>query len=229
MTEATYGDETLRVVREVSQQGASRIALLMRHSAREFRRDLHDLENPLTDEGRALSSRFGARLPASFALRGYASPPERCQETARLALAAHPGEATRVRAVESLGVFYALDQQKVWKQLMALDGLAEFVARWSEESLVADALIPAQLAAELVLRSTLVRLRTAPNGGASHLDVCVSHDMTVMLVRHQLLQEHALDYPVEFLDGLVLYELDGLVYLRSQHGAAVDVTELCHA
>ena len=61
--EDDFGDATARMTRAVFAQGAKRAVLLMRHSAREYRRDIHDLENPLTDAGRALAARFGAALP----------------------------------------------------------------------------------------------------------------------------------------------------------------------
>ena len=46
-----YGITTAAMVNETFAQGVERGVLLMRHSAREFRRDIHDLENPLTDHG----------------------------------------------------------------------------------------------------------------------------------------------------------------------------------
>ena len=65
---------------------AVRGVLLMRHSAREFNRDINDLLNPLTDHGRQLAVAMGGALTADIQLRGYASPPERCVETAELLL-----------------------------------------------------------------------------------------------------------------------------------------------
>ena len=56
-----FGDATARMTRAVFSEGVDRAVLLMRHSAREYRRDIHDLENPLTQEGRELAARFGAR------------------------------------------------------------------------------------------------------------------------------------------------------------------------
>ena len=77
-----YGDATRELVRSVFEEGASHAALLMRHSAREFAPGRHDLENPLTDEGRELARQLGVGLPKNVLLRGYASPAERCLETA---------------------------------------------------------------------------------------------------------------------------------------------------
>ena len=78
---ATNGDETVRLIESAFDAGARHVGLLMRHSAREFVPGRHDLENPLTDEGRALAERMGASLPKDLLVRGYASPAERCLRT----------------------------------------------------------------------------------------------------------------------------------------------------
>ena len=77
-----YGDATATMVSDLVDQGVDHIALLARHSAREFDHEKHDLLNTLTDEGRSLAIRLGGLLPKTYTLRAYASPPERCVETA---------------------------------------------------------------------------------------------------------------------------------------------------
>ncbi|MCZ0944299.1 MAG: histidine phosphatase family protein, partial [Gammaproteobacteria bacterium] len=114
---SAHGDAALAMIGEVLADGVDHAAVLLRHSARTFEPGLHDLDNLLTDEGRALCCRFGRRLPKELTLRAYASPAQRCLETAQLILEAHEAEGgsiTRHRPVEALGVFYALDQMKMW-------------------------------------------------------------------------------------------------------------------
>ena len=130
----TFGDATARMTRAVFSEGVDRAVLLMRHSAREYRRDIHDLENPLTEEGRALAARFGTQLP-DVNLRGYSSPVKRCTDTGTLAIGASSaagrgGVVSRVRDVEAFGVFYALDQIRMWKGLRDAGGLANYVGGW---------------------------------------------------------------------------------------------------
>jgi broad specificity phosphatase PhoE len=222
-----YGEATLALVQGVLDRGVERAALLMRHSAREFNREIHDLLNPLTDEGREYCLQLGAALPEGLHLRGYASPPERCVETAQLVVDAHAadgGSFTRTRVVESLGVFYALDQIKMWKGLHDAGGLEPYTREWTHGRVPVDAMIPAPQAASLVASATLHRLRTAT--ARHHLDVCVTHDMTVLLVRDRLLEQPVEDHEVRFLDGLVLFEQDGGVWLQSQHGPAREISSL---
>lgn len=219
-----YGRETADLVNEVYASGVKRAVLLMRHSARTHRRDIHDLLNPLTDHGRGLCRNFGAALPKALTVRGYASPPERCMETAQIAISAHEqsgGAGTRTRPVEALGVFYALDQQKMWKGLTLADGLADYVGQWFANDVPTDAMMPADLAVQMVLRVLAGKLRE--DRDKSQLDLCVSHDMTVYTVRHGVGLEDLEGPKVEYLDGLLLFERDGKVWMRSQHGSEVEV------
>ena len=221
--EIACGDATLELIERAFAEGAEHVAVLMRHSAREFVPGRHDLLNPLTDEGRALARRMGERLPKSALVRAYASPADRCMETAALLLAGHAsggGRTTRHRAVEALGVFYVLDQMKMFKSMtdstgqgLRLDrpegGLRSFLDRWFDGALDPDVMVPAAVAARLV--ATVVAAKLAQPVARPQLDLCVSHDMTLYLVRAQLLGLAPAAADVGFLDGLVFYSgPDGL-------------------
>ncbi|MFT5894908.1 MAG: hypothetical protein ACJAVI_004444 [Candidatus Azotimanducaceae bacterium] len=220
-----FGDATADLVNNVLTDGADRAVLLMRHSARTFDRSINDLLNPLTDHGRNLCAKLGQKLPKQLTIKGYASPPERCVETAEKTIAAHSengGVGGRTRPVEALGVFYCLDQQKMWKVLSACDGLADFVDRWFDQKMPVDVLMPPELAVLMVMRVLLAKLERL---NANQMDLCVTHDMTVFTMRHGMGLEPAHGPDVEFLDGLVLFEKSGRRLLRSHHGGEVDVTE----
>ena len=221
-----FGEATASMVQTVFDQGAQRAVLLMRHSARTFDRNIHDLLNPLTEHGRNLSRRLGKLLPKDLRIRGYASPPERGMETAQIVIASHEehgGEGHRTRPVEALGPFYALDQQKMWKGLSQTDGLASYVGQWFDEDVPRDAMIPAPLAVDLILRVLIEKLYAS--GAERQLDLCVTHDMTIYTMRHGLGLESVEGPDVEFLDGLVLFEADGKLRMRSQHGSEIEIAE----
>ena len=215
-----YGDGTAALIEQTLDRGVDHAVVLMRHSARTYEKGLHDLLNNLTDAGRNLCRRFGRRLPKDLTLRAYASPAQRCLETAQLILAAHHeagGAVTRRRPVEGLGVFYALDQMKMWRGMSEADGMAPYLQAWFDGKTPRDVLIPADLAANLVLQVMVGKLE-APIA-KQQLDLCVSHDMTLYLVRDRLLGEPAHGSKVEFLDGLIAWrDADGL-RLQSQQGA----------
>ena len=219
-----FGKETGRLVAEVFDEGVERAVLLMRHSARTFDRSINDLLNNLTDHGRNLCASLGESLPKDIRVRGYASPAQRCVETAELVIAAHVaagGEGARTRALEALGVFYALDQRKMWKILTTSDGLADYVAKWFAEKVPIDAMIPAPQAVDLVMQVLLPKLERRMAGRS--LDLCVTHDMTVFTLRHGLGLEPVSGPDVEFLDGLMLFEIGGRTFVRSHHGGEVEV------
>ena len=222
-----YGRATAALVADAVADGMQNGVLLMRHSARTFDRSIHDLLNPLTDHGRRLCRQLGDALPKAFSVRGFASPPERCMETAQIVIDAHAaagGAGGRTRPVEALGVFYALDQQKMWKGLMAAEGLPDYVGQWFAGEVPTDAMMPAEVAVEMILRVLGAKLDAAQTSeGACSLDLCVTHDMTVYTMRHGVGLESVAGPEVEFLDGLLLYEKDGERMMRSQHGGVVRV------
>ena len=219
MTKNAYGDRTLAVLDSLETAGATRAALIMRHSAREYVAGRHDLANPLTDAGRAYARNFGERLGSAWALRAYSSPAGRCVETAELICQgqnASPG--ARVRPVEALGVFYALDQQRMFKAMSEIRmNLPNFVAAWQAGDLAEDIMMNAEQAAMTLLRLLWVRLRARPEGGGQALlDVHVSHDLTLYLLRAVAgALAPSEDAPVRYLDGLVLFEADGQAFLTT--------------
>ena len=220
-----FGRKTAAMVNEVFDSGVDRAVLLMRHSAREFNREINDLLNPLTEHGRALCSSLGRALPKDVNVKGYASPPERCMETAKIVIGAHTddgGMGGRTRPVEGLGVFYSLDQMKMWMVLRECEGLADYVSRWVNGEVPSDAVMPAELATDMILRVLTSKL--AADGAERQLDLCVSHDMTICMVRHQVGLEPAHGPTVEFLDGLILFEREGELRLASHHGGEVTVS-----
>ncbi len=221
-----YGEATLDLLHRVLGSGVDHAVVLMRHSAREFAPGRHDLLNPLTPEGRQRAQDLGARLPKHLTLRGYASPPERCMETAALVLEGHKlkgGEATRHRPLEALGVFYALDQIKMWKCMSQAGGLVPFLQIWFAQEVPGDAMMPADLAARLVLRVLADKL-DAPVAD-QQLDICVSHDMTLYLLRDRLLNQPVDGPEVGFLDALVVYRQGGQIWMTSHHGEARPVSQ----
>ena len=211
------------MVNEVFDEDVDRAVLLMRHSARTFDRSIHDLLNNLTDHGRKLCGALGASLPKDLSVRGYASPPQRCMETAERVIRAHVaggGKGGRIRPVEALGVFYGLDQQKMWAMMQQADGLADYVNKWFADDVPTDAMMPASQAVDLVMRVLSTKLRTELPGRS--LDLCVTHDMTVFTLRHGLGLEPVTGPDVEFLDGLILFERDRKIFVRSHHGSEVE-------
>ena len=220
-----YGEATSRLINSVFDRGITRAVLLMRHSAREYNAGINDLLNPLTDPGRSYSRAFGRRLAKDIFVKGYASPPERCVETGELVLEAHVagnGNGQGVRPVEGLGVFYAIDQIKMWKGMKAAGGLSDYLAQWIKGQVPEDAMLSPSYAATTVMRLLKGKL-DAPSDQKKQLDLCVSHDMTVLFIRHFFGLEPVDAEPIEYLDGLVLYRAEEGLVLESQHGRTCSI------
>jgi broad specificity phosphatase PhoE len=219
------GTTTLELVQNVLARGATHIALLMRHSAREYAPGKHDLLNPLTDEGREFSRSLGEKLPKSLLVRGYTSPAERCVETAALIMAGHAGKGgaiSRNRIIEALGVFYVLDQMKMYKAMQAEGGLVPLLNAWFGGTLADDILMPPDIAARLVGRLSALKLE--PDSGQAKLDLLVSHDFTLYTIKDRLLAQSPLTYPdVHYLDGVAFFNLNGKTYVQSHHGDPIEL------
>jgi hypothetical protein len=227
----TFGDATARMTRAVFSEGVDRAVLLMRHSAREYRRDIHDLENPLTEEGRALAARFGTQLP-DVNLRGYSSPVKRCTGYRHLGhwriqcrRAGWCGQSVCV-TWRRLAFSMRLDQIRMWKGLRDAGGLANYVGGWFAGDVSQAAMMNPHRAVAMVLEVMLDKLRApATEAGQRQLDLCVTHDMTIFTMRHGAGLETVDAEDVKFMDGLILFEKDAKVYFASQHGGVVEVDD----
>jgi broad specificity phosphatase PhoE len=205
------GDAALALIGSLYGDGVDHVVALMRHSAREFEPGRHDLLNPLTDEGRTLARRLGNELPKALLARAYASPAQRCVETAELILEGHKergGRVARQRPVEALGVFYVLDQMKMYRAMTQATGQAPFLERWFAGAVEGDVMMPADVAAKLVARVAAAKLDSPI--ARPQLEICVSHDMTLYLVRDRLLGRPVAESGVvNFLDAVMFYHRDG--------------------
>ena len=221
----TPGENTLKLVNDLFNQGTEHIILLMRHSAREYEPGRHDLLNPLTEEGRMLAKDLGRKLPKSVIIRGYTSPAERCVDTAEQIMAGHKengGQVMRNRVVEALGVFYVLDQMKMFMAMQAAGGLVGFQRQWFSGEVPPDILMPADLSANLI--AGLAKEKLKEKLSEPRVDLMVSHDFTLYLLKHQLLGQDSERYPdVIYLDGIAIFERDGRTYIQSHHEAAVEL------
>ena len=221
----TPGETTIELVEQLTNEGVDHIVLLMRHSAREYAPGKHDLLNPLTDEGRDFARELGKRLPKGLVLRGYTSPAERCVETAGLIMSGHEaagGQILRNRVVEALGIFYVLDQIKMFMAMRDAGGIVNFLQRWFDGGIARDILMPAHLAARLV--GGVAKEKLSQTGKDTQLDLLVSHDFTLYTIKDQLLKQGTNRYPdVHYLDGVAFFNREGKTFIRSHHEPAIEL------
>ena len=170
-----------------------------------------------------LARRFGEKLPKSHHIKGYSSPAERCVETADLVMSGHAesgGEVSRNRVMEALGVFYALDQMKMFMAMQDAGGLVAFLNQWFDGKVGHDVLMPPDTAANILGRIAATRLAEAPE--QPRIDLLVSHDFTVYTLKDRLLGQTTDRYPdVHYLDGIAFFLQDGQVFAKSHHEPAI--------
>ena len=219
------GDSTVELVKEISDRGADYIVLLMRHSAREYAPGKHDLLNPLTDEGRELAKNMGEKLPKHLKIRGYASPPERCIETSELVSNGHKsmgGEISRTRALEALGVFYVLDQMKMYMAMQESGGMVPLLEKWFSGRIAEDIMMSPDVASRILGR--LIKEKLMVGVKQPQLDILVSHDFTLFTIKNRLLGQTIDQYPaVDYLDGIAFFIKDQKIFAQSHHEPAKEI------
>ena len=153
-------------------------------------------------------------------LRAYHSPVGRCKETAERILSGYAskgGVTTRYRPVEGLGVFYVLDQMKMYRAMHADGGLLPFTQKWFAGGQPPDILMPARAAALALLDVLREKLEAKPD--VRKLDICVSHDLSVLTLLDQLLGQPSSKFgDVEYLEAIAVYYLENQLVLHSRHG-----------
>lgn len=221
------GEKIIQHLERLGENGIERALAVIRHSAREYAPGRHDLDNPLTDEGRQMARRFGEGLPARLTVRAYSSPVARCVDTAERILEGHRakgGVVERQRVLEGLGLFFILDQRKMFRLMRDVHGGGqEFIRAWCERRVEEDVVIPARAAARIMLSMLASKL---PPGSPS-LAVAVSHDFNLFLLREQIFGMRHEDHGhVDYLDGIVLFEDAGRLWVEAPGVARVELEEL---
>jgi len=206
----TKGDATLRILRDLPLH--ARVALLVRHSAREHGSVVDGRPTPedrwlLTPQGRVDARDFGTRLPAFTNLFLTHTRIERTRHTAEEIAAgfrqAHPKAHVAIEGVDpalGLATFYARDLalRDQWREKLGED----FYDAWLKGEIPPTVLVPIEEAvSDLVER---LRLKSEQNP-ASSLQIAVTHDVYVFAMREVLFGTRAETRPrIGFLEGILL-------------------------
>ncbi|MCF7686991.1 MAG: histidine phosphatase family protein [Cephaloticoccus sp.] len=196
------GHELLETIAGLS--AAPAVAAVMRHAAR------HPIANPseptlaeLTPEGAKAAVEFGSRLTGFDRVRLFHSPVKRCGQTAAGIAQGATAAGLAVELVgarEEIGVDYILDLVESGR-LSVRHGDA-FVRLWVEEKIPATVVRSPRAIAARQTDFVAARLRE-PTGGGRRLDLHVSHDWNIILLREMLLEVRYEEAGwLTFLDGV---------------------------
>jgi hypothetical protein len=192
------------------------MSIMVRHAERnEVRSIAHSLEVGLTEKGKDDSVRFGSSINGSRPVRLFHSPAVRCRETAEgiaEGLRTNHHEVISIEENHLLCAPYLKDTSV----LRDADKLGhEFMRTWFEGCFDPKCLLPTPQAADMVLSQVV--------SGLSSEDVCldihVSHDWEVVLLREELLGVRYEDAGwVDYLSGLAFTLSDGRYVASAPEG-----------
>lgn len=179
-------------------------ALIVRHAERYPITDVfRALEVGLTERGKADAKAFGSLLRGFSTVRAFHSPALRCRQTSEGIVEGLRGNGTAVHLpVEVPGLCspYIRDRRAVFREVERLGN--DFPRAWYDGRFSGEMIMPAEEAVDLVLSPVLTRL--AEPGGPHRLDVHVSHDWEVLLLREKLLgARYEKDGWIDFLEGML--------------------------
>ena len=179
-------------------------ALIVRHAERHPITDItRALEVGLTEKGKEDAKAFGSLLRGFDTVRVFHSPALRCRETSEGIIKGLQGNGTEVQClteVPGLCTPYIKDGRRLLSEAQR-HGNA-FLRAWFDGRYDDDMIMPTREAADLVLAPILGRL--AEPGRAGRLDVHVSHDWEILLLREELLRVKYEDVGwAGFLEGIL--------------------------
>ncbi|KQM11210.1 hypothetical protein AOA80_10080 [Methanomassiliicoccales archaeon RumEn M1] len=201
-----YGSDVLAALGKVNGNGPC--AIIVRHAARHPIVDIRrSLEVGLTDEGMNDARRFGSTVGAFSCVRLFHSPALRCQQTAEHMMRGLEGNGASVSITgpeRNLCAPYMKDESCLARAAQVGKG---FIREWFEGQLDEEWILDTAAAADMVMAPIVERLQEP--GGEGRLDIHVSHDWEISLLREELfgLRHEDVGWP-PFLDG-ILFRADG--------------------
>lgn len=183
--------------------GRGPASVIVRHAERFPVRSIYDsLAVGLTEKGKEDAVTFGRSIEGSWEVRLFHSPAVRCRETAEGIADGLGINGHRVRSIEEAGTLCApyLKDPRVLGDADRL-GYA-FMRSWFDGSFDRAWLSPTSEAADMVLAPVIKSLRSSSSPRS--LDIHVSHDWEIVLLREEVLGIKYEDAGwVDYLEGLM--------------------------
>jgi broad specificity phosphatase PhoE len=210
-------DQTLTVIQQLLNQDITKIAAIVRHSARFYGTSSRtEAFMGLTPDGMAYAMDMGRNLPAAPLPRLFSSPFGRCIETAYLIdkgfTRQHGISLPHNQPCELLAPFYIKDIQKALS-LLKEQGTHTYIRNWFNNRLDETVMENPEKTCDTLTRFMMDCVQDLAE---NEIALCVSHDWNIFP-----LKEFALDLPHEaagdvgYLDGVVFFENNGQAFITS--------------
>ena len=210
-------DQTLTVIRQLLNQNITKIAAIIRHSARFYgTAPRSEAFMGLTPEGMEYALEMGRSLPSAPLPRLYSSPFGRCIETAYLIdkgfTRQHGIDLAHNLPQEKLAPFYIKDIEKALN-LLKEQGTHTYIRNWFDNRLDETVMESPATTTNALTRFMTERVNHLAD---NEVAICVSHDWNIFPLKEfalGLTHEEAGD--IGYLDGVVFFENNGRMYITS--------------
>lgn len=217
--------QTLDVLHHLKENGAQKISLLIRHSARFFTKEARmEPFMGLTREGKEFALDLGHNLPERPVPVLYSSFFGRCIETAYLIdkgyTLAHQSRPAHTITDPTLAPFYIKDIEKAIHLVEAQD-TELFLRNWFDKKIEENIMEDPETSSDRICDFMVEKLDKSRQ---ESLTICVSHDWNIYPVKEfKMGLSHEINGDVGYLDGLAFFEKDKAVYVTNFQSAPVRV------
>lgn len=200
--------QTLETMNRLLAKGIRKMAVILRHSQREFSREaVHEPFMGLTPEGRTFAFDMGRALPRDMRPRFFSSFFGRCIETAYLMDKGYAREhgifPDHTVTQKILAPFYIKDIEKAVTRVQQL-GTRDFIRQWFDGKIDEDIVINPRTTADRIAGHMA---RLVEGLGENEAAVCVSHDWNIFPLREFILDiRHETVGDVGYLEGVLFYQ-----------------------
>lgn len=224
MPDNTYGKETVELIHQLAKKGITRMAVMIRHSARKYDRETPENEPflMLTEKGRDYAFAMGQTLPQGLTVRFGSSVVGRCIETAYLVDKGYltaGGQTEHNRSIRILSPAYIRKPMELLKILRQNTG--HFIRFWFEGNISPDIIDPAHQTAQNIVSGLQEQIADLPEDG---LFIGVTHDWNLYAVKEEIMGlRHEEAGNVAYLEGLVIYEEQGKSFIVNHQTAPIEL------
>lgn len=209
--------QTLDVLEQLKQDGAKKIGLLIRHSARFFTQEARmEPFMGLTPEGKNFAHELGQALPSDPTPVLYSSFFGRCIETAYLIdkgyTRANQNSPGHTITDPTLAPFYIKDIEKAI-HLVEAQGTDLFLRNWFDKKIEETIMENPERSCDRLCEFMVEKLmKTDPES----LTICISHDWNIYPIKEfKMGLSHEMSGDVGYLDGLAFFEKENTYYLTN--------------